>query len=136
MVSIAASVPRRRRAALDAALQAAFPVGGSGPAGRLAEGGPISEAYPLTEISGGYRQSTKQNVLDSDGTAIFYESHVRGGTEATLVFCVRHRKPYKLIDIELIDPPLVAEVLRAFIREFDISVLNVVGPRASSCPAM
>lgn len=124
------------RAVLDAALQSAFPVGGSCPAGRMAEDGPISEAYPLTEISGSYRQRTKQNVLDSDGTAIFYESHVRGGTEATTIFCVRHRKPYKLIDIELIDPPLAAEALRAFIREFDIRVLNVAGPRAGGCPAM
>ena len=52
-----------------------------------------------------------------------------------MLFC-RHRKPYKLIDIELVEPQRAAQVLRGFILEFDIRVLNVAGPRASSCPAM
>jgi hypothetical protein len=122
------------RAALDAALESSFPIGGSCPVGRVAEDGPIYDAYTLTEIGGGYRQRTKQNVIDSDGTAIFYESYVRGGTEATVLFCIRQSKPYKLIDIELVKPPRAAELLSEFVREFNVSVLNVAGPRSSSCP--
>ncbi len=81
------------RAALDAALDLGFPIGGSCPVGRMAEDGPINDAYTLTEIGGGYRQRTKQNVIDSDGTAIFYESYLQGGTEATVLFCIRQGKP-------------------------------------------
>jgi len=38
------------RAALDASLELAFPIGGSCPVGRMAEDGPISSVYTLTEI--------------------------------------------------------------------------------------
>ncbi|WP_409525710.1 YpsA SLOG family protein [Nitrincola sp. MINF-07-Sa-05] len=124
------------RAALDAALESAFPIGGSCPVGRMAEDGPINDVYSLTEIGGGYRQRTKKNVIDSDGTAIFYESYVRGGTEATILFCIRQGKPYKLIDIALVDPLRAAELLNEFVHEFNVSVLNVAGPRSSSCPAV
>jgi hypothetical protein len=124
------------RASLDAALELGFPIGGSCPVGRLAEDGPINCVYTLTEIGGGYRQRTKHNVTDSDGTAIFYESYLRGGTEATVLFCIRQSKPYKLIDIALVEPPRAAELLSEFVREFNVSVLNVAGPRSSSCPAV
>ena len=124
------------RAALDAGLEFDFPIGGSCPVGRMAEDGPISHVYTLTEIGGGYRQRTKKNVVDSGGTAIFYESYLRGGTEATVVFCIRQSKPYKLIDIELIEPARAAELLREFVQEFNVCVLNVAGPRSSNCPAI
>ncbi|TGG95592.1 hypothetical protein E4656_04045 [Natronospirillum operosum] len=122
------------RAALDAGLEAVFPIGGSCPVGRMAEDGPISSAYTLTEIGGGYRQRTKQNVASSDGTAIFYESYVQGGTETTVLFCIRQGKPYKLIDIELVEPDRAAELLTSFVRQYSVDVLNVAGPRSSSCP--
>ncbi len=124
------------RAALDAGIESGFPIGGSCPAGRRAEDGPIDEVYPLTEISGDYRERTEQNVIDADGTAIFFESHLFGGTEATRAFAIRERKPHQLIDISLIDPPEAAALLAGFIREFDIRILNVAGPRASDCPTM
>ncbi|MAN53106.1 MULTISPECIES: putative molybdenum carrier protein [unclassified Marinimicrobium] len=122
------------RAALDAGIEAGFPIGGNCPAGRLAEDGSISNKYKLTEIEGGYRQRNKKNVTDSDGTAIFYSSYPTGGTEASVLFCIKQKKPYKLIDIQLIDPRRSAEVLSRFIENFGISTLNVAGPRASSCP--
>lgn len=121
------------RAALDAGLELGFPIGGSCPAGRMAEDGPISSVYNLTEIGGGYRQRTRQNVVDADGTAIFYRSYVRGGTEATVLFCIRQGKPYKLIDIELVEPDHAAKLLMDFVREFNIATLNVAGPRSSGC---
>lgn len=122
------------RAALDAGLEANFPIGGNCPAGRMAEDGPISSEYDLTEIEGGYRQRNKKNVADSDGTAIFYSSYLKGGTEVTALFCMNQKKPYKLIDIELIDAEKAAETLDRFITDFEIRVLNVAGPRASGCP--
>ncbi|NLO80645.1 MAG: hypothetical protein GX093_10180 [Xanthomonadaceae bacterium] len=120
------------RGALDAALARGFPCGGWCPAGRLAEDGVIPPQYPLTELSrGGYRQRTLQNVLDSDGTAIIYFGTLEGGTELTLLFCIRHRKPYKLIDGTEIPPVRASVLLRDFVEAMDIRVLNVAGPRAS-----
>ena len=59
------------RVALDAALSANFPCGGWVPGDRMAEDGAISEKYPMTVLpKGGYRQRTRLNVSDSDGTAI------------------------------------------------------------------
>jgi hypothetical protein len=124
------------RAALDAGLALAFPVGGFCPKGRVAEDGVIEEIYPLVEIDGGYRQRTKANVKASDGTVIFYESILYGGTEQTLLFCIKARKPYKLIDINLVNCEQAAAALQTFIDETNIEILNVAGPRASGCLAV
>lgn len=123
------------RAALDAALAHGFACGGFCPAGRLAEDGRIADRYPLTELQrGGYRARTRRNVLDSDGTAILYCGAPEGGTEQTLADCIRHRKPYKLIDAEEIAPARAAELLASFVAAHAIETLNVAGPRASKAP--
>lgn len=124
------------RAALDACLETGFPAGGSCPAGRKAEDGAIHERYPLTEIAGGYRQRTKRNVEDADGTVIFYESQLQGGSAQTALFCIRLGKPCKLIDTRLVPVPRAADAIAEFIEDNQIRVLNVAGPRASSCPAI
>ncbi len=121
------------RAALDAALAAGLSIGGSCPAGRTAEDGPIPIRYELKEIDGGYRQRTKRNVLDSDGTLILYESYLSGGTELTVQFCIRLKKPFKLIDIDTVDAEAASNLLISFTNAFDISILSVAGPRASGC---
>jgi hypothetical protein len=124
------------RAALDAGIGMGFPVGGSCPMGRMAEDGPIGNEYKLVEIGGGYRQRTRKNVEDSTGTAIFYQSVLQGGTEQTVVFCIKAGKPYKLIDIDLVDSQIATKVIVEFIEINKISILNVAGPRQSSCPAI
>lgn len=121
------------RAALDAGLALAFPVGGFCPKGRVAEDGSIADIYPLVEIEGSYRQRTRANVKASGGTVIFYESMVYGGTEQTLLFCIKAKKPYKLIDINLVDWEKAVVAIETFIDEFTIETLNVAGPRASGC---
>lgn len=120
------------RAALDAALEVSVSIGGSCPTGRKAEDGEILDYYGLQEISGGYRQRTRKNVVDSDGTAIFYDTLLSGGTELTLQFCIRHNKPYKLNDISLIDSKKAAALVVGFADKFRIENLNVAGPRASN----
>jgi hypothetical protein len=124
------------RAALDAGIELGFPVGGYCPAGRLAEDGEIDARYPLTELGGGYRQRTRKNVEASHGTVIFYDSALHGGTKQTLAFCVQLHKPYKLIDISLVDCGQASKVIYDFIESHYIAVLNVAGPRLSSCPAI
>ena len=124
------------RAALDAGIVLSFPVGGFCPQGREAEDGPIDARYPLTEIDGGYPERTLRNVQSTDGTAVFYESTLLGGTEQTRRFCIEWKKPYQRLDIDGLDPVESATSLREFIKRQDIRILNVAGPRASGSQRM
>lgn len=119
------------RGALDAALEAGFPCGGWTPAGRVAEDGPIPARYPLAELKGGYEERTLQNVLDSDGTVIFYMGELEGGTRLTAQYCQEHRKPCELLNAGRMSPEQAARELVAFVAGNKIAALNVAGPRAS-----
>jgi hypothetical protein len=120
------------RGALDAALAAEFPCGGWCPSDRAAEDGPIASRYPLTPMArGGYRERTRQNVLDSDGTAILFYAVLGGGTLLTLNLCKREGKPHVVIDASKTSEPEAAAEIARFVSEHDIHVLNVAGPRAS-----
>lgn len=121
------------RAALDAAIDRNYPVAGSCPKGRLAEDGPIPERYPLTEITGGYRARTRENVQTGDGTLVVYRDELKGGTALTVSMALKEGKPLKLIDSSLVEPALAAEKVRVFCIENQIGTLNVAGPRASQC---
>ena len=119
------------RAALDAALESGVEIGGWCPEGRIAEDGIIPEKYPVRELlNSGYRQRTKRNVIDSDGTVIIYFGYPSGGTEQTIVFCIKERKPYVLIDAEELTIERASRKIGAFVSQNTISVLNVAGPRA------
>jgi hypothetical protein len=102
------------RGALDAALDLKLECGGWCPEGRLAEDGAIPEQYPVQELAGGdYRDRTRKNVIDSDGSAIIYFGEIEGGTESTLDDCVQ------------------AKQIAEFVRERGVQTLNIAGPRAS-----
>ena len=123
------------RGALDAAIKANIECGGWCPEGRKAEDGVISPKYPLTELKGAsYLQRTLQNVIDSDGTLIIYFGYLSGGTEKTLDFCIKNKKPYKLIDAQVISEKIASTIILSFVKDKNISILNVAGPRASSNP--
>lgn len=123
------------RAALDAALECDIAAGGWCPEGRLAEDGTIPEKYPVQELPGsGYRARTRQNVIDSDGTAIIYFSSPSGGTKKTIDFCMRENKPHVLIDADGLTVEQASSEIISFIEQNGISVLNVAGPRASGEP--
>lgn len=121
------------RAGLDAAMAAGLPVGGYCPKARDSEDGPIPEKYPLVEIKQGYRQRTIKNVEASDATLIFYAVMPVTGTALTLQCCLKQKKPFKLIDVELVSPETAATAIDTFIRQNDVSCLNVAGPREGSC---
>lgn len=123
------------RAALDAALEAGVEAGGWCPEGRRAEDGPIPGRYPVAVLPGaGYPERTRKNVLDSDGTLIIYFGYPSGGTAQTIACCIRAGKPYVLIDAEELSAERAARKAREFVRRFNVSVLNVAGPRASGEP--
>jgi Circularly permutated YpsA SLOG family len=99
----------------------------------MAEDGVIPERYPLIPLpKGGYRQRTRLNVSDSDGTAILYYESLRGGTRLTRNLSALLKRPYILIKAqETPDPIVAAEAILRFIEDNGIGVLNVAGPRAS-----
>ena len=120
------------RGALDAALAGEFPCGGWCPADRAAEDGPVPTRYPLTPMArGGYRERTRQNVLDSDGTAILFHGVLGGGTLLTLNLCKREGKPHLVIDASKASESEAAVEIARFVGEHNIRALNVAGPRAS-----
>ena len=123
------------RAALDAALELGADAGGWCPEGRTAEDGILPAHYPLQELPGaGYRQRTKRNGIDSDGTVISYFGFPSGGTEQTIHFCISEKKPYLLIDGDELSIERASTRVRDFLELNSIEVLNVAGPRASGEP--
>lgn len=122
------------RAALDAAIALGLPHGGWCPAGRRAEDGPISRKYLLRETrSPKYGVRTRRNVRDSDGTLILHRGELSGGTELTRRIAIELNRPLLIIDL---DAPPELELVRRWIEEQEIRVLNVAGPRESSSPGI
>lgn len=126
------------RAALDAAIYMGIPHGGNCPKGRPAEDGVLHERYQLTETeSEGYRQRTKRNVLDSDGTLILNLGEFDGGTMSTERFTDKLAKP--CLTIQLDSPGSIehkVHCIRAWIEANQIKTLNVAGPRESKRPGI
>lgn len=123
------------RAALDWAIERGFPHGGWCPQGRTAEDGVIDSRYALEETeSAGYRQRTRQNVVDSDGTLILNVGELSEGSLTTLRFAERFGKPCLVVQLET-----GAEGTRQtleWLRAHRIAVLNVAGPRESKRPGI
>jgi hypothetical protein len=120
------------RAALDVAMTLQIPCGGWCPRGRRAEDGRIHDRYPLQETdSRSYSSRTIQNVVYSDGTLILAFGRVTGGTLLTKNAARQRRKPCLVVD--LTHPPEIGDV-KDWLREYEIRVLNVAGPRASQAP--
>ena len=123
------------RAALDVALKYGIDCGGWCPTGRLDEFGRIPDQYPLQELEvGGFTERTLQNVKDSNGTVIIYPGKLSGGTEQTVHFCVKQRRPHELIDASKVSAEEAAKWISDFIRKHKIEILNVAGPRQSEWP--
>ncbi|MEA3275667.1 MAG: putative molybdenum carrier protein [Pseudomonadota bacterium] len=115
------------RAALDAALELGFDVGGWCPRGRRAEDGRIADRYPLRETpSRVYSQRTEWNARDSDATLILYRGAKSGGTHLTAQIAARLGRPLLVLDLELSPDP---EEARHWLRENRVRVLNLAGPR-------
>jgi len=127
------------RAALDVALELEIPCGGWCPKGRQAVDGRIPDRYPLTETpSADYRQRTRWNVRDSDGTLILAWGEPTGGTLLTVEECRKLGKPYLVIDLtDEANQPAAIQAVRTWIAtNLDGGVLNVAGPRGSEHPSV
>lgn len=117
------------RAALDAAILAGLEHGGWCPNGRLAEDGIIPEKYKLQETASSvYRQRTKQNVLESDGTLILTFGELTGGSLTTLAFAEKFHRPALVLDLNG-DREDNLLALTQWLKNNEIETMNVAGPR-------
>jgi hypothetical protein len=118
------------RAALDAALDTGFDLGGWCPKGRLAEDGAIPDKYPLIETpSDSCEQRTEWNVRNSDGTLIVTRHQPRGGTAYTRQMTEKWKKPSLILDLSRINE---YDEIIIWLDDNKITVLNIAGPRESN----
>lgn len=121
------------RAALDAAVAVGIRTGGWCPRGRRAEDGAISSRYPLRETpSDAYEERTTWNVRDSEATLILHAGALRGGTAFTAEEAQRLGRPLLSVDLR----EVTIEIVRVWLAEHAVTVLNVAGPRESEAPGI
>jgi hypothetical protein len=121
------------RAALDVAIKLGLQHGGWCPAGRRAEDGAIEAQYQLRETeSSRYRQRTRRNVLDSDGTLVLNLGRLDGGTLETVRIAERAGRQHLVVQLDDDARPAdrVDQVAR-WIERAGVERLNVAGPRES-----
>lgn len=122
------------RAALDVAMARGLACGGWVPRGRRAEDGRLPLRYPMRESRrNSYGERTRLNVRDAEGTLILTRGQPIGGTALTAALARRLGKPYLLVDLENAPDPAA---INQWIDERGIRVLNVAGPRESTCPGI
>jgi hypothetical protein len=125
------------RGALDFAIEHGYTHGGWAPRGREAEDGKIPLKYQLRELDhGGYRQRTRRNVEDSDGTLIINLGELDGGTLATQVFAERLNKPSHVVQFAHGNTGDSAARVIEWLHLHQIKTLNVAGPRESKRPGI
>lgn len=123
------------QAALDVAIKLAIPHSGWIPKGRKTETGPLPEKYQLQEMTtGSYPKRTEQNILDSDGTLILSHDKLTGGSKLTRDLAAKHNKPHLHIDLTKNSVTYSAELIKMWLADYGIKILNVAGSRASGDP--
>lgn len=121
-------------AALDAARALGLPSGGWCPRGRKAEDGAIPTEYPLRETPGeDYAERTEWNVRDASATLVLTRGQPSPGTALTIDLAQRLERPLLVLDLR--DDPDPGAVAR-FVRDREVQVLNVAGPRESQSPGI
>ncbi len=131
------------RGALEAVLalpaRAGIGAGGWCPRGRFAEDGVLDARYPLVETPAAEpSQRTEWNVRDADATLILHRGELAGGTALTAQVAARLGRPLLQIDLTQtdLDPLATVADIRTWLRDQDVRVLNVAGPRESHCPGI
>ncbi len=122
------------RSALDFSIKHNIPHGGWCPKNRWAEDGRIPDKYNLTEtVEESPKSRTYNNVMDSDATLIIFKRNKDEGTNKTIEFCIRNKKPYFEIDLR-------KNVEQSEFKEWaalnKIEILNIAGPRESNNPGI
>ena len=122
------------RAALDVALDEGIDCGGSCPAGRFADDGPIPDRYPLLETSDrDHYVRTENNVRDSDGSLLIYRGRLHGGTAYALEMAKQLQRPVMAVNMD--EPPPLGDVVD-WIEKNRLQVVHIGGQRENSSPGI
>jgi hypothetical protein len=123
------------RAGLDVAIKFNISHGGWIPKGRKTEDGTLPDMYRLQEMpTSSYPARTEKNVLDSDGTVIFSHGPLTGGSKLTQQLATKHDKPCLHIDLNEVPGYNAVFLLRRWMFENNVKILNVAGSRTSKDP--
>jgi hypothetical protein len=123
------------QAALDVAIKLNIPHGGWTPKGRKTEDGPLPDQYQLQEIpTGSYPKHTEQNIINSDGTLIFSHGKLTGGSKLTRDLAAKKNRSCLYIDLTQDTALYSANMIKMWLSDNGIKILNVAGPRASGKP--
>ncbi len=124
------------RAALDVGLKLGISIGGYCPKQRIAEDGVIASQYPLIEtISPNYPERTKLNIEQSDATLIIIKGKIGKGSALTVKTAQQTGKPYFLVDLSQAKNYNYTQII-SWLKENNISTLNIAGSRESSNPGI
>ncbi len=122
------------RAALDAAIDAGLPHGGTCPAGRAAEDGVIDSRYDLTETeSADPVIRTRLNIADADATLILAKGALAGGTRQAADYAEHLGRALLVVD------PFeakAADEIASWLENRRWRILGIGGPRESECPGI
>jgi len=125
------------QAGLEAGKQLKLQTGGWMPKGFITQDGPrpdMKNAYNIIEHAlPQYPPRTFANVKDSDGTIRFAKDFNSAGEQMTLKAINEYKRPY--IDVN-IDYPIHPNVVRQWIRKFEIETLNIAGNAEKRAPGI
>jgi hypothetical protein len=123
------------RAALDVAIRHKIPYAGWVPKRRFADDGTIPLRYKLHEMpTTTHSKATEQNVIDSDGTLIVSHGQLNGEFAFTMKKAIQHTRSFLHADLNKSHIYDASVLILNWLRENDIEILNVAGPRASEDP--
>jgi len=125
-------------AGVDAAIACNTPYSGTIPKGRRAEiqSIPTSYIYFIESDKSYYAIRTHKNVENSNGTVIFFDTKLTGGSKMTAEYAATIGKPYCCIDITSAPINVHCITLSRFCVANDIHILNVAGSRETKVPGI
>jgi DNA-binding transcriptional MerR regulator len=94
----------------------------------------LTSIIELTKDEGSDGENVEKNVLDADGTIVFSFGKLSPSAIDSINFAKAHKKPWLHIDLETEKNP--SKVIRKWLPQFKIKILNVAGKSASKIPGL
>ncbi len=94
----------------------------------------LTSIIESTKGEGEGEEDIEKNVLNADGTIVFSFGKLSSSALDSINFAKAHKKPWLHIDLETEKNP--SRVIRKWLPQFQIKVLNVAGRSASKIPGL
>ena len=78
-----------------------------------------------------YLERSKRNIRESDGTLILSRGRLNSDSHYTEKWALKYDKLMLHVDLSIITPFFATVLINDWIMDYDIRVMNAVGPRAS-----